>query len=513
MKKEPDIVLLICLLLFVFEALSQTDFRAGLEKADPIDKESALSLGEKLKIHQQFYDKALEDDDTLRQLYGLLYLSTDYSKAQDFSSLAPYLLAAEELAIAAGDPGWQGWVVYKKGVLSLRLKNYEDALKHYENAVALCGEVGDSLCMAESLEQASVMYGMLDDFDMAKKVNDRALPLLQKFGGDRQMASALNNFGIILSLGKRPAEAIPYFERSIEISEKLSQAKGQAKAMNNLADAHRKLKQYDLALETFQRCIRFNLENNFPENLIHNYVGMGATYDSSGDYRSAVIYLEKYHDLKDSLIGAETQQKITELEIKYGAKQKELELEKSKTKLLAAQASIEKRNWFIIIGLLIAAFILWRWRLRTLLLKREKLHYQEKLKDLTHILLAKNKQLAGLEEQVLQRAIKSSAAPSLDSFEENLYNQHILTDADWSAFKVYFEKAHPGFLQRVRATFPTLSDAEVRLFLFIKLNLTTKEAATILGISADSVKKTRNRLRKRLVLGEEIDLREFIHSF
>jgi len=48
------------------------------------------------------------------------------------------------------------------------------------------------------------------------------------------------------------------------------------------------------------------------------------------------------------------------------------------------------------------------------------------------------------------------------------------------------------------------SEAEERLFLFIKLNLTSQEAAAMLRISVDGVKKTRNRLRKRLGLGEDV---------
>ncbi|MEZ4933945.1 MAG: helix-turn-helix transcriptional regulator [Saprospiraceae bacterium] len=83
----------------------------------------------------------------------------------------------------------------------------------------------------------------------------------------------------------------------------------------------------------------------------------------------------------------------------------------------------------------------------------------------------------------------------------------------WSAFKDYFGKAHRGFLHLLRSQYPDLTDAEERLFLFIKLNLSTKEIAVILGIAVSSVKKTRYRLRKRLGLEEGVDLQEFILSF
>ncbi|MEO6758783.1 MAG: hypothetical protein ABIO24_04955, partial [Saprospiraceae bacterium] len=97
--------------------------------------------------------------------------------------------------------------------------------------------------------------------------------------------------------------------------------------------------------------------------------------------------------------------------------------------------------------------------------------------------------------------------------ELNLFENRILTEADWASFKIYFEKAHPGYLLRLRSNYPALSEGEERLFLFIKLNLTTKEAASILGISAESVKKARNRLRKKIELEEEVLLEEFIRGF
>jgi DNA-binding CsgD family transcriptional regulator len=97
--------------------------------------------------------------------------------------------------------------------------------------------------------------------------------------------------------------------------------------------------------------------------------------------------------------------------------------------------------------------------------------------------------------------------------ENDLFNQHILTEADWLAFKSAFEKAYPGYLIRLRRAYPGITNAEERLFLFIKLNLGTKESANMLGISATSVKKYRNRLRRRMNLAEEVDLEIFIRTF
>ena len=118
-----------------------------------------------------------------------------------------------------------------------------------------------------------------------------------------------------------------------------------------------------------------------------------------------------------------------------------------------------------------------------------------------------------LEEELANQSTIKIQETETNDFENQLYNQRILTNEDWTAFKMSFEKAYPGYLIRLRNKFAYLTEAEERLFIFIKLNLKSKEIAAILGISADSVKKTRSRLRKRLELPEETDLDEFVLAF
>ena len=45
-----------------------------------------------------------------------------------------------------------------------------------------------------------------------------------------------------------------------------------------------------------------------------------------------------------------------------------------------------------------------------------------------------------------------------------------------------------------------------------RLQLTSKQMASMLGISVDSVHKTRQRLRQRLQLGSDINLEEYVSN-
>ena len=80
---------------------------------------------------------------------------------------------------------------------------------------------------------------------------------------------------------------------------------------------------------------------------------------------------------------------------------------------------------------------------------------------------------------------------------ENLQQSVLLTEDDWQNFKALYEQVFPYFFFDLNKKYPDLTAAEVRLCALDKLNLTDKVKGTMLGISADSVKKTRYRLRKK----------------
>src|SRR5690606_9920415 len=54
---------------------------------------------------------------------------------------------------------------------------------------------------------------------------------------------------------------------------------------------------------------------------------------------------------------------------------------------------------------------------------------------------------------------------------QQLQQSTILTEDDWQSFQQLFDKAHPGFIQRIKETQTTLSIGELRYFVLSRLNL------------------------------------------
>jgi DNA-binding CsgD family transcriptional regulator len=86
-------------------------------------------------------------------------------------------------------------------------------------------------------------------------------------------------------------------------------------------------------------------------------------------------------------------------------------------------------------------------------------------------------------------------------------------DEEWEKFKLYFESVHAHFFENLVKLHPAVTSQELRLSALVRLNLSIPEIATILGISAESVKTARFRLRKKMELQAQESLVDHIMKF
>ncbi|MCF2496581.1 helix-turn-helix and ligand-binding sensor domain-containing protein [Dyadobacter chenhuakuii] len=93
----------------------------------------------------------------------------------------------------------------------------------------------------------------------------------------------------------------------------------------------------------------------------------------------------------------------------------------------------------------------------------------------------------------------------LNSIERNVAGKD-----DWMLFEQNFDEVHEQFFKRLRQIAPTISPSELRLAACLRMNLSTKEMAPVLGISIRGVEIKRYRLRKKLGLGTDGNLVQFM---
>lgn len=81
---------------------------------------------------------------------------------------------------------------------------------------------------------------------------------------------------------------------------------------------------------------------------------------------------------------------------------------------------------------------------------------------------------------------------------------------DWKMFQEAFNNADKKFLRKIKTKHPDLTPNDLRLCAYLRLNLSSKEIAPLLNISPRSVEVKRYRLRKKMNLGHDINLTNYI---
>jgi tetratricopeptide (TPR) repeat protein len=243
-------------------------------------------------------------------------------------------------------------------------------------------------------------------------------------------------------------------------------------------------------------------------------------FRAMGNYDSAFYYNDCYTKLNDSL---EKEIAISSLEIskaKLSNETSRFNIQKlnreKKTELLWRNIIIAS----IIIISLIALLVINRQRLKEkiktgkaeqemLLMAHEMNSAKDQLKMFTANIVEKTNLIERLESQISGK----HATTEQQAIISELSQQTILTEDGWNKFKFLFEKIYPGFFTKLKERFPDITVAEQRTAALTRLRLTTKQIASMLGISVDSVHKSRQRLRQRFQIGSETNLDELVANF
>lgn len=85
-------------------------------------------------------------------------------------------------------------------------------------------------------------------------------------------------------------------------------------------------------------------------------------------------------------------------------------------------------------------------------------------------------------------------------------------DDDWINLKKHFNVIHTGFFDKLNKLHPLLGESEIRHCVFMKLHIHTKEIARLMNIDPKSVQTSRYRLKKKMNLHENIDLKGYLQS-
>lgn len=150
-------------------------------------------------------------------------------------------------------------------------------------------------------------------------------------------------------------------------------------------------------------------------------------------------------------------------------------------------------------------------------LKNEKLQAEidSKSREVTNSamnIVYKNEFLQRIKEELTN--LKDGEGKKLH--DEQLRRMHKIIDEgmnkerDWNLFESSFNETHESFFKKLKHQHPDLVPNDLKLCAYLRMNMNSKEMASLLNISLRGVEIRRYRLRKKLAIPHDKNLVEFL---
>lgn len=403
--------------------------------------------------------------------------------------------------------------------LELTNENFEQSIAYNQKALGIYQEYNDTFYQAVANNDIGMAYYNTDDFESAESYLQNGLKLAQELGNVNLEATILANLGITNTKMGRYSKALEFGKKSLQIVKEIDSKNKIVENLNGLGVTYSAMGDEKRAITYFDQVIPLadSIGNKAFKNL--GYQERSTSYARLGNYKLAYDDLQQYLILKDSIYNESKSQQIEEMRAIFDTEKKEQQIAQQETEIELLQEK-EKvsalQKWFLGSGLVLSVLVFgfgfygFSQRIKRNKLEREKVEAELafKKKELTtHALhlAKKNEVLESLKQKASELKQTDNSGKSYQELIRTItFDQQ--DDKAWANFTSYFEAVHKDFEKEVVLRYPDISKNELRLMALMKMNLSSKEIANILNISAVGVKKARNRLRKKMQLAPEDSL-------
>lgn len=257
---------------------------------------------------------------------------------------------------------------------------------------------------------------------------------------------------------------------------------------------------------------------------------LSQAYEALGDYENSLTAFKAFKEIDETIYTEERTNRFSELQTIYETEKKalKLSLQEEEIKSLYAQAEADRFvkilyatgmvSVILISGLLFFGFRQ-RIKRKQAARKQQEVIYQNEIafkkKELasqTLHLIQKHNFIEELKENLETLKVNPDQVSSEIKRIERMLSQQTTEDEKWETFKNYFSEVHNNFDQQLKAVAADISENDIRLASFLRMNMTTKEISSMLNVQPESVMKSKYRLKKKLGLGKEQDLNVFLET-
>lgn len=491
------------------------------------------------------YALALQSEKPLAAARALQSLGRLYFHAGQYPQSLSYYAQAGQKLEQLGEKKSLAENHNALGELYYYTKQPQQSRLQYKQALLLFQNLSDASGIANTYGNIGHLYEKRHLYDSAFYYQQQALNQYLSSQNREGIAKIYENMGSIFEDLERYDSAQVYFQRALAVNLQTRDSLLRIEIYNNLGDILRKTgkaqeslgysrKAYELALRTHERHYLSGSTND-----------IGKAYHLMGRHDSAYHYVALSRAYEAEIYSLESSQQLALTQTLFETEQKNNEIERltNERQFNQLMTTAVVIVLLLLVGLITLAYNRQKMKVRNeqMLSRQNQLVYktqhelmqselrnqqlqEEQLKhelDIrsrelsTHILhiIQKNQALEDLKSS-LDRLIKDDKRDHKKQIKKIVQqiNDSFSHDQYWLEFSNTFEQVHQSFFEKLRTYSDHLSISDLRLVALLKMNLTSADISTLLGISQDSLRVTRYRLRKKLNLDPGESLTAFIQG-
>lgn len=405
------------------------------------------------------------------------------------------------------------------------------AMKYYFDALKLFEEIGAEDRSATTYVKLATIFIDRGRTDVAEDFLQKAEVIHGKNQFQYGMSEILNRYGLLKLRIRQYDSARLYLNHSLEVSTAINDIDGMTKNYIDLAELSMRTNRYNQARTLLEDGLVYARRIQSHKWLKEIYKRLQMIARERGDLSQAIEYYDQYVEEKDSIFNEQTLNNIAKLETELAIteQKRQLETKEQEIVILEQQSEIQKIRFIVLIIIAVVAIgvLVLSVRVRQAAAKRKEEKAMEEAENARRDLEFKNRELVSytvnfvqknqlFEELIesvteLKKKAKEEVRKELSSM-ERIIKRHLQVDKDWEDFKLRFENLHSGFFDQLLKHAPSLTNNDLKLSALVKMNFSIKEVSDMMGISTESVKTARYRLKKKLDLPGDTSINDFLNT-
>jgi tetratricopeptide (TPR) repeat protein len=406
------------------------------------------------------------------------------------------------------------------------------SLDYYNRSINFVKVKSDNYRMIGRYKNLAEAYSVLNDFTNASMFLDKAVKLAEKSGDKALLASCYALIGKLHFTNGNREIGISFQQKSAEIFHAVGAKAEEAEVLIALANSELTDNKIQDALTHAAQGEEIAKSVGAVKTIVTASECLAKIWERKGDPQKALHYVKMVVHFQDSVLSIEKNRAIEEIEAGFTRTRllNENQLLARNSKL--QQQTLKTRSFALFalaLCLLLSLVVIWLVYKRHIDAKtiaiREKAVKEKEIEKLSDDLSVKERELTtktllinqknGLLQKLIGeletlKADEGSPVNRIGRLQHELKQE--LSPNAWKEFEVQFNDVHPGFQNRLLERFPELSPAERRLCTFLRLDMNTREIASLTGQSFKSLEVARTRIRKKMDLPHEGNLTNFIAS-